>query len=101
MLADYGDKLDADLKKRVEDALHTARDVVSRKEAELAGQKAEQLRTVLQEAGSQIYAEAKPSEPPHPRPDVGAPSDEARPTGSGPSGRVVDAEYRETGSGSG
>jgi molecular chaperone DnaK len=99
MLADYGDKLDADLKKRIEDALRAARDAVSRKEAELAGQKAEQLKTVLQEAGSRIYAEAKPSEPPHPQPDIGAPSEEARPTGSGPSGRVVDAEYRETGSG--
>ena len=56
------------------------------------------MKAVLQEAGQALYAQA-PQPGPQPRPDVGAATGEAWPTGSGPGGRVVDAEYRETGGG--
>jgi molecular chaperone DnaK len=95
-LADFGDKLSADLRQRVEAALREAREALSKRDAALASQKADALKAALQEAGQALYAQA-PQPGPQPRPDAGVPGGEARPTGSGPSGRVVDAEYRETG----
>jgi molecular chaperone DnaK len=96
-LADFGSKLSEDLRRRVETALREARDAVSKRDTVLASQKADALKTVLQEAGQALYAQA-PQPRPQPRPEVGAPTGEARPTGSGPGARVVDAEYREAGS---
>jgi molecular chaperone DnaK len=99
-LADFGEKIAADLKGRIEGALKETREAVSKKDPNLATEKAETLKTVMQEVGKTIYAQAPKAEPqPHPQPDVGAPGGEARPTGSGPGGRVVDAEYREAGGG--
>jgi molecular chaperone DnaK len=98
MLADFGAKLSEDLRRRVEAALKEAREAYGKRDATLASQKADALKIVLQEAGQTLYAQAAQSGP-QPRPEVGTPTGEARPTGSGPSGRVVDAEYRETGGG--
>ncbi len=97
-LADFGSKLSDDLRRRVEAALRETREAVSKRDATLAAQKAEALKAVLQEAGQSLYAHAPQGEP-QPRPDVGVPTGEARPTGAGPSGRVVDAEYREASGG--
>jgi molecular chaperone DnaK len=97
-LADFGAKLSEDLRRRVETALREAREALSKRDPVLASQKADALKAVLQEAGQALYAQA-PQPGPQPRPDVGAATGEARPTGSGPGGRVVDAEYRETGGG--
>lgn len=93
-LADFGTKLPDDLRTRIEAALRETREAIARRDAALASERAEALKTVLQEAGKLLYAQAPPGEP-TPRPDVGAPTGEARPTGAGPGGRVVDAEYRE------
>jgi molecular chaperone DnaK len=93
-LADFGDKITDDLKARVEAALNETRDAVAKKQPDLASDKAEALKAVMQEVGKTVYAQAPEGEP-QPRPDVEAASGEARPTGAGPGGRVVDAEYRE------
>jgi molecular chaperone DnaK len=93
-LADFGSKLSDDLRKRVEAALRETREAVGKRDATLAAQKAETLKAVLQQAGQSLYVRAPQAES-QPRPDVGAPTGEARPTGAGPSSRVVDAEYRE------
>ena len=95
-LADFGAKLSEELRRRIETALRETREALSKKDAVLASHKADALKTVLQEAGQVLYAQA-PQPGPQPRPDVGAPTGEARPTGSGPGGRVVDAEYHEAG----
>ncbi|MEW5704358.1 MAG: molecular chaperone DnaK [Pseudomonadota bacterium] len=94
-LADFGPQLSDDLRRRVETALREGREALAKRDAELASQKAEALKTVLQEAGQVLYAQA-PQAGPQPRPDVSGPTGEARPTGPGPGGRVVDAEYKET-----
>jgi len=94
MLADFGTKLSDDLRRRVEGALRDAREALSKRDVVVASQKADALKTVLQEAGHALYAQA-PQPGPQPRRDVGAPTGEARPSGSSPGGRVVDAEYRE------
>jgi molecular chaperone DnaK len=93
LLADFGDKLAADARSRIEAAVRETREALGKRDAALAAERAEALKKVLQEAGAGLYSQAATG--PRPRPDVGAASGEARPTGAGPRGRVVDAEYRE------
>ena len=93
-IADFGDKIAVDLRGRIETALKDTREALAKRNADLASERAEALKVTLQEAGQALYAQA-PESGPHPPPDVGAPSGEARPTGSGPAGRVVDAEFKE------
>lgn len=90
-LADFGARLGDDLRPKLESAL---REALGQRPAALASQRAGTLKTILQEVGKTVYAQAAPPGP-QPRPDVGAPAGEARPNGSGPDGRVVDAEYQE------
>jgi len=100
MLAELADKLTDEVKKRIEEALRATREALTKKDAPLAAERAEALKKALKEGGTIIYAQttgayrARPG--PTPPPDVGAPTGEARPTGAGPHGRVVDADYRET-----
>ncbi|MCM2307379.1 MAG: molecular chaperone DnaK [Sulfuritalea sp.] len=105
-LADFGEKLTAELKDRIEQARRATKEACSRKDATEAKEKAEDLRKALKEAGTVIYAQTGQAakggpyaetrwEGPEPAPDIGTPSGEARASGSGPRGRVVDAEYKE------
>jgi molecular chaperone DnaK len=94
-LADYGSKIPEDLHKRIDSAVSETRDAVKKRDAALAAERAEKLKTILQEVGKKLYEEAA-SKGPRPPPDVGAKSGEARPSGSGPRGRVVEAEFKET-----
>jgi molecular chaperone DnaK len=95
MLADFGAKLTNEQRQGIEGALREAREAVVKRDASSATARAETLKRLLQEAGRVIYAQA-PQTGPQPHPDMGTATGEARPTGQGPSGRVVDAEYRET-----
>jgi molecular chaperone DnaK len=94
LLADFGAKLTDEQRQGLEAALRDAREAVAKREAHLATERAESLKRRLQEAGAAMYAQA-PQAGPQPRPDVGPSTGEARPTGAGPRGRVVDADYRE------
>jgi molecular chaperone DnaK len=94
LLADFGAKLTDEQRQGIEAALHDTREAVAKRDAGSATARAETLKRVLQEAGAAMYAQA-PQASPQPRPDTGTVTGEARPTGPGPSGRVVDAEYRE------
>jgi molecular chaperone DnaK len=94
-LADFAAQLSDDLKNRIDQALRETREALTKKDAALASERAETLKTVLQEVGKTIYAQATQA-PPHRQPDVSPPTGEARPAGAGPQGRVVDAEYEET-----
>ena len=100
MLADFGDKLTEDLRKRVQDALRETRKAVNEREARLATDKAAVLEKVLKEAGVAIYSQTQPPGS-GPYTETRAtysrtPSGEVRPGGSEPGGRVVDAEYKES-----
>jgi molecular chaperone DnaK len=97
MLAEFPDKIHADLKSRIETARRDTRDAIGRKDAAAAREKSAELRKLLQEAGATIYAQAQaPGTGPYKETAVPPPAGEARPSGAGPRGRVVDAEYRET-----
>jgi molecular chaperone DnaK len=101
MLADFGDKLTAELKGRVEAALREVKEALARRDAPLATERAEALQKVLKEAGAVIYAQQPGAgvytQTPYPGSEAeqGSSAGEARPSGSGPRGRVVDAEYKE------
>jgi molecular chaperone DnaK len=91
-LADFAEKLTAELRQHLESALRETREALSKRDVTLATERAEALKRVLQEAGSTLYAQTTQASPP---PNGGATSGAARPSGAGPQGRVVDAEYRE------
>lgn len=101
MLADFADKLTADLKDRIEQARRSTRDAVVKRDAALAKDKGEELRKLLKEAGTVIYAQTQPpGTGPYQEvrydaapPPGSAAAGEARPSGSGPRGRVVDADF--------
>jgi molecular chaperone DnaK len=96
-LAEFGERLSADVRGRIESAMREVREAVTKRDAELASQRAKTLQTVLQEAGKTLYAQAaSPSAGgPTPKPDVGQTTGEAWNMGAGPQARVVDAEYSE------
>ena len=97
-LAEFSDRLPDDVRQKLEEALRKTREAVVQRDVTLAAERAEELSKVLKEAGTIIYAQQpgayKSGTGPEPRPEVGE-GGEARPSGSGPRGRVVDAEYEE------
>jgi molecular chaperone DnaK len=94
LLADFGEKMSADQKGKIESALREIREALSKRDTALATERAEALKRILQEAGAALYADvSQAAREPQP---AGSPGGEARPTGSGPKGRVVDAEYKES-----
>jgi molecular chaperone DnaK len=94
LIADFAAKLTNEQRQGIESALRETREAVAKRDAGSATAHAESLKRLLQEAGSAMYAQS-PQAGPQPRPEAGAATGEARPTGPGPSGRVVDAQYRE------
>ncbi|HXU93689.1 MAG TPA: molecular chaperone DnaK [Gallionella sp.] len=106
LLANFADKMTDDLKKRIDTALRETKEALMKKDATLATERAEALKKVLQEAGAVLYAQTGQApkggpyaetrwEGPEPAPNVGAETGEPRPSGAGPRGKVVDAEYKE------
>jgi len=96
MLADFPDKITDELKRRIEAALRETRSAVASRDAQLATERAEALQKLLKEAGVVIYSQAPDAGIYAQTPAPGAATGEARPSGSGTRGRVVDAEYSET-----
>jgi molecular chaperone DnaK len=93
-LADFGEKVTADQRARVEQQIKDIKAALAAKNADDATSRAEILKKTLQEAGASIYEQAGPGAP-----QAGAeqaPGAGAAPGAPPPSGRVVDAEYRET-----
>jgi molecular chaperone DnaK len=93
-LADFGDKVPADKRSRIEIHIRDIKTALSSKNADGATIQAELLKKVLQEAGAAIYAQSTSagSAPTGEGPEGGTKPESAE---SGPQGRVVDAEYRE------
>ncbi|HEX5392271.1 MAG TPA: molecular chaperone DnaK [Rhodocyclaceae bacterium] len=105
MLANFADKLTAEMKSQIESELRATKEALLRKDVALAMERAEALKKILKDAGVVIYAQSAQApkagpyaetrwEGPQPPPDIGAETGEPRPSGSGPRGKVVDAEYK-------
>jgi molecular chaperone DnaK len=101
ILADFSDKLTDELKGKIQTAMRETKEAMGRKDAAAASEKAEALRKLLKEAGAVIYSQTQGSGPyaetkvPGGTPPPYASTGEPRPSGSGPRGKVVDAEYKE------
>jgi molecular chaperone DnaK len=91
-VADFGDKLPAELRTRIDTGMRDVREALSKRDATLATERAEALKKILQEVGGTLYAQAKqPEVQATAGPEPGA----SQTAGPGPHGRVVDAEYQE------
>lgn len=86
-LADFGEKLGADLRQRIESALRELRDALVKKDVPQASRRADDLKVILQEVGKTLYAQAPSSGQggAQPQPGAGAPQ----------GGPVYDAQYAE------
>lgn len=101
-LADYGAKLPDEVTRKIEAACKAVHEALAKRDAELAEQRLGALKSALKEGGAVLYAQTPgaykaSTSGAQPPPKVETTPDAARPTGSGPRGRVVDAEYKETG----
>ncbi len=86
MLAEFSEKITADLKNRIETALRETRAALSKRDATAATERADALRKLLKEAGVAVYAQ---------QPGAGVYAQTPKPEG-GSQERVVDAQFRET-----
>ncbi|HEY5994589.1 MAG TPA: molecular chaperone DnaK [Gallionellaceae bacterium] len=90
LLAEFSEKITADMKGKIEAALREARGALAKRDVAAATEKADALRKLLKEAGVAIYAQQPGagvySHTPYAKPETGAGSGE----------RVVDAQFRET-----
>lgn len=94
LLAEFGEKLTAEMRSGIEAALRETREALGRHEAQLATERAERLRKLVKEAGVVVYAQSGAggvyTERPYQAPD-------AKATAQGANGpRVVDADYKES-----
>lgn len=101
LLAEFSDKLTAELKGNLENALRETREAISQHDAELATQRADELEKVIKEAGTVVYSQTSdaPKSGPYSHtkaPDMSGAGGAAKPSGSGPRGRVVDADFTES-----
>ncbi len=101
LLADFSDKLTDELKGRIQAAMRETKEVYARKDTPAASEKAEALKKLLKEAGAVIYSQTQSAGPyaetkfTSGNPPPYEPTGEARPSGSGPRGKVVDAKFKE------
>ena len=99
MLADFGDKLSDEMKQNIEEGIRDTRAALSMKDAKLAKQRGDALAEILKEAGAVIYGQTPSTKEKGPYRHVkmeDEPPSGGRPSGSGPRGRVVDADYEES-----
>ena len=92
MLAEFSSKLTEELRKRIDESLRQTREALTKHDAALATERAEQLKKVLKEAGVAIYAQT---------PQAGVYKETRTPGGAasaapGARSRVVDADYKES-----
>ncbi|MDO4227838.1 Hsp70 family protein, partial [Neisseria sp.] len=87
-LGEYGDKLDADEKAKIEDALKAAEEAVKGEDKADIDAKAEALGTASQKLGELVYAQAQAEA-------NGAGAEQAADSGAKGSDDVVDAEFEE------
>jgi len=93
LLADYGDKLESELRTKIEAQLKMTKEAVQSRDVSLAGERSDALKELLKKAGSAVYAQSQ---------GEGAKTGQTSYQGTENKGgeepyeRVVDADYRET-----
>src|SRR5690348_5555381 len=96
-LKELGDKVPADKRKLVEDAIAKVREAINANDTEAMKRTYEDLQNKFQEISADLYKQAAASAGPTPGPDMGGrPGPQAEPQTDGPrkdQGDVVDAEF--------
>lgn len=92
LLADYGDKIDNELRSKIEAKLKETKEAVQNKDVDLSTERSTSLKEMMKEAGKSIYATSQ---------EVGSGTSGASTSGQATSGdapyeRVVDADFRES-----
>lgn len=92
LLAEYGDKLDSDLRSKIESKLKETKEAVQGGDHESASKRSEELKEVIKQAGTAIYSQSQ---------GAGATtaqnsSSSQEQKGDVPYERVVDADFRES-----
>jgi len=96
-LKELGDKIPAEKRKSVEDAIAKVRDAINANDTEAMKRNYEDLQNKFQEISAELYKQAAASAGPGPGPEAGGrPEPQAEPETEGPrkdQGDVVDAEF--------
>ena len=96
-LKELGDKIPADKRKSVEDAIAKVREAINANDTEAMKRNYEDLQNEFQEISAELYKQAAASAGPGPGPEAGGrPEPQAEPQAEGPrkdQGDVVDAEF--------
>jgi molecular chaperone DnaK len=91
LLADYGDKLESELRGKIEAKLKETKEAVQNADVLAAGERSEALKEVMKQAGAAIYSQSQKA-------DAAAQSSNSgqEQKGNAPYERVVDADFRES-----
>lgn len=91
-LAEYGEKVDSQLRQKIEDKLKETKEVLEGGDIAMATERSEELKELMKEAGSKIYEQTTPEGT-----TSYETSSESEAQGTeAPSGKYVDAEYTES-----
>src|SRR5439155_22974436 len=96
-LKELGDKVPADKRKSVEDAIAAVRDAINRNDTDAMKRTYDDLQNKFQEVSAELYkqasAQAGPPPGPQPGPEAGARPGAEQGAGKRGDGDVVDAEF--------
>jgi molecular chaperone DnaK len=95
MLAEFSDRLTAEVKNKIGEAMRATREAVTKRDSAEAARRAETLKTALKEGGTILYAQTPGAYGARGGTSSPGAAGETQAAGAGPRGRVVDAEYQE------
>lgn len=84
LLAEFGEKIETQLRVKIEAKLKETKDSVAKKEIDRAVERSEALKELMKQAGTAIYSQAQAANVPHPQGEQQQ---------NAPYERVVDADY--------
>ena len=92
LLADYGDKIDGELKSKIEAKLKETKEAVQSADIELSNERSEALKEIMKQAGAAIYSQTQATQ----SATSGDTSSKQTQGGDTPYERVVDADFKES-----
>lgn len=96
LLAEYGDKLDSDLRSKIESKLKETKEAVQGGDHESASKRSEELKEVIKQAGTAIYSQSQSQSQGAGATTAQNSSSSQEQKGDVPYERVVDADFRES-----
>ncbi len=94
LLAEYGDKIQGELRSKIDEKLRETKEALQKSDVELSVKLSDELKEILKQAGTAIYSQQAQSETASQ--NAADSSAQGQKDGSAPYERVVDADFRET-----